>query len=236
MPSVAEHSVALAGVTLRYREHGPASAPPIVLLHGLGEDAAGWDEIAAPLAESHRVIALDQRGHGASDRPGDYSYEAMRDDAGRLLDVLDLADVTLIGHSMGALTAALLAEQAPGRLGRLILVDAAPLREPLPAEEPPESPPGPVPFDWAALKAVRSQSNNPSPRWWDELDRITVPTLIISGGSASQVPPQRLAEAAERIPAGELVIVEGAGHFVHTAEPEIFLKLVTEFIAQHRAG
>ena len=235
MSPVAEHSVALADLTLRYREHGPGSAPPVVLLHGLGEDAAGWDEIAAPLADSYRVIALDLRGHGSSDRSGDYSYEAMRDDVDQLLDVLDLVDVTLIGHSMGAMIAALLAERVPSRLGRLILVDAAPLRDPLRAEVPPESPPGPVPFDWAALRAIRSQHNDPPPAWWEELDRIAVPTLIIAGGPSSHVPQEMLAAAAERIPGGELATVEGGGHFVHTTEPVVFLKLVTDFIARHRA-
>jgi pimeloyl-ACP methyl ester carboxylesterase len=57
--------VPAGGIRLAYRESGPASAPPLLLLHALGENSADWDRVAAALAESWHVYALDLRGRRA---------------------------------------------------------------------------------------------------------------------------------------------------------------------------
>ena len=74
------------GIRLAYRESGPASAPPLLLLHALGENSADWDQVAAALAGSCHVYALDLRGHGQSDWPGTYTLELLRDDVLAFLD------------------------------------------------------------------------------------------------------------------------------------------------------
>src|SRR5258708_27604808 len=56
---------------------GPPAAPPMVLLHALGESAADWEDVAPVFAEYWQVYAPDLRGHGRSDWPGDYSMELM---------------------------------------------------------------------------------------------------------------------------------------------------------------
>jgi 3-oxoadipate enol-lactonase len=73
----------------------------MVLLHGLGSNGSSWTAIAEALGESHRVYVPDMRGHGASDWPGTYSFELMRNDVLGFLDALGLDRVTLIGHSTG---------------------------------------------------------------------------------------------------------------------------------------
>ncbi|MFI8933313.1 alpha/beta fold hydrolase [Streptomyces sp. NPDC053474] len=125
---------------------GPPDAPPLVLLHALGEDATDWEAVVPALARSRRAYALDLRGHGRSDWPGDYSLELMQADVLRFLDALGLGPVDLIGHSMGGIVAYLLAQDHPQRVSRLILEDV-PI--PRPREQTtPTKPDGALTFDW----------------------------------------------------------------------------------------
>lgn len=221
------------GVELAYRVWGDAAAPPAVLLHCLGEDGEDWRGVVGQLATTHRVYALDQRGHGESEWAGEYGFERWRDDAIGFLQQLDLGEVTLIGHSLGAVVALLLAAERPDLVGRLVLEEAAP---PLPADPPqevPEAPPGPQLFDWSAKVAVVAERNAPDPRWWSELARITAPTLVIAGGPDSPVPQQDIARMAGAIPHAELVTVDGAGHLVHEERPREFLDAVASFLTRH---
>lgn len=87
------------GVSIRYLEQGEGSA--IVLIHGFTGDADGWAQLQAELAKSHRVIAIDCRGHGRSDKPDEYG-RAMADDLLRLLDHLGITQAVFVGYSMGA--------------------------------------------------------------------------------------------------------------------------------------
>lgn len=86
-------------VNLAFRGYGAADKPPLVLLHALGEDAGTWDDIAPALADHWRVLALDLRGHGDSDRAAEYSLARMQDDVSAFLDRHGLDHVTLVGHS-----------------------------------------------------------------------------------------------------------------------------------------
>src|SRR5262249_10083516 len=124
-----EHLVTAGGIRLAYDVAGePASsdAPPLVLLHGLGEGRVSWAPVIEPLAAHHRVYAFDMRGHGDSDWPGTYSFQVMRDDVASALDQLGLDRVTLIGHSMGGGVAYMAAIESPERFDRLVIEDAPP--------------------------------------------------------------------------------------------------------------
>jgi esterase len=79
----------------------------------------------------HRVVALDQRGHGESAWADIYTAEAMADDAIAVIEELDLAPVRLVGHSMGGMVGMLVAARRPELVERLVLVDISPdsLRE-----------------------------------------------------------------------------------------------------------
>jgi 3-oxoadipate enol-lactonase len=90
-----------AGVRLAYRTWGPAGAPPVVLLHALGEQSSDWTPVASALAPSWRVYAPDLRGHGASDRPGSYTIEQLTADLAAFLGAIGLNQVTLVGYSVG---------------------------------------------------------------------------------------------------------------------------------------
>ena len=178
----------LDGVSLAWAERGAPAAPPVVLLHALGESRTDWEPVANRLAERHRLIAVDLRGHGDSDWPGVYSFQLMADDVLRLLDHLGLAVVTLLGHSMGGGVAYLLAEQRPDRVDRLILEDAPP---PFPRNRlVPEQPEGQLGFDWAVVPAIVGEVNRGSPTTWDRLSSITSRrTSCATSPSASPTAP-----------------------------------------------
>lgn len=95
------NQIELNGLTFQYREAGEASAPAIIALHALGMSAESWDEVAAVLGEEYRFLALDQRGHGGSERTSTYTFELMCDDLLQFVNVMNLERFTLIGHSMG---------------------------------------------------------------------------------------------------------------------------------------
>lgn len=223
------NGVDVGGVRLAYRAVGALDAPPMVLLHGLGSDGSSWDEVAAALGDSYRVYAPDQRGHGASDRPGRYSFELMRDDVLGFLDALGLGRVTLVGHSMGGTVALLFAEAYPDRLERLVVEDSPPPfagGDPIPLRSRPD---GPLPFDWPVVEAIVGQLNDPDPAWWEKTGGIAVPTLMIAGGPDSHVPQDRVVEVAARIPECTLTTI-AVGHQVHRDRPAEFIAAVREFL------
>ena len=219
--------VQAGGIRLAYRESGPTSAPPLLLLHALGENSAYWDQVAAALADSWHVYALDLRGHGRSDWPGTYTLALLRDDVLAFLDALKLPQVTVIGHSMGGAAAYLVAMWQPERVRRLVLEEPAP---PWPRVPPsPVRPPGPLSFDWA-VTVLSAEASDPPASSRDGLAAITAPTLVIAGGPDSHVSQDRLADMAALIPGGQLITIP-AGHLVHAAQPARFTSAVTTFLA-----
>ncbi|GAA3860383.1 alpha/beta fold hydrolase [Streptomyces sp. NPDC003328] len=219
--------VDLTGIRLAYRVWGPPDAPPLVLLHALGEGAADWDRVAPVLARSRRVYALDLRGHGLSDRPGDYALELMQSDVLRFLDSLGLDRVDLIGHSLGGVIAYLFAADRPQRVAGLVLEDVPAPRDREPST--PARPEGELSFDWEVVPAVRRQLDRPDPAWSARLGRITADTLVVAGGPSSHMPQDAVAELARLIPGGRMVTIP-VGHLVHRFAPEAFTEAVADFL------
>ncbi|MFE7413307.1 alpha/beta fold hydrolase [Streptomyces laurentii] len=224
----AVRTVTVDGVRLAYRVTGPEGAPPVVLVHGRGEDGTTWAEVAAELAADRRVYALDLRGHGLSDHPGRYGFGLFRDDIGGFLKALGLAGATVVGHSMGGAAVYLLAQREPDLIGRLVLEDTPvffPLDPPRGPVAPPEEPPG---FDWRLVGAVDAELNDPDPAWRDDLPSITAPTLLVGGGERSHLPQDQVAWMAGRIPGARHVTID-TGHLIHTERPAEFCALIREF-------
>ncbi|MFJ5731770.1 alpha/beta fold hydrolase [Streptomyces paradoxus] len=123
-----EHTVVREGVRIRCRDWG-GSGPPVVLLHGLAGHAGEWDTLAGNLSPRYRVVAVDQRGHGASERrPRDVSRAAYVADAVAVIGQLGLHRPVLAGQSLGGHTALLTASAHPDLLRGLVLVEAGPGR------------------------------------------------------------------------------------------------------------
>lgn len=222
-------AVEVDGVELTYRVWGHREAPPVLLLAGLGADGTDWLGIAPELARTRRVYALDLRGHGASDWPGDYALERLRDDVAGFLAALGLPRVSVVGHSYGGVVGYLLAQRYPGLVERLVIEDAPPLVPQDPPLEVPPRPEGRLAFDWAVKTQFIEQRNAPDPRWVEDMAAITAPTLVIGGGPDSPMPQELLADMAERILDCRLITID-AGHLVHEKRPEEFLAVVRPFL------
>jgi esterase len=227
------NQIELNGLTFQYRECGDVSAPPLVVLHALGKSSESWDEAAAALGESYRVLALDQRGHGGSARTNTYTFESMRDDLLLFADALDLGRFSLMGHSMGGTVSYLFSQTFPSRIERLIVEDTPPPFSDKPMEVP-SRPSIPLPFDWQVVPSILQQLNEPDPEWWARLTDIMMPTLVIGGG-ASHIPQNKLQEVSKLIPNCELVTIEDAGHFVHEDDLPAFLSVVKRFLSKGQA-
>ncbi|WP_283134555.1 alpha/beta fold hydrolase [Rhizohabitans arisaemae] len=103
---------------------------PVVLLHGRGGHVETFARTLPALAASgRRAIAFDLLGHGLTGRsPGGYGVERLADHAASVLDALGLDRPDLVGQSLGAWVAVLLALRDPGRVGRLALIEPAGLQ------------------------------------------------------------------------------------------------------------
>jgi N-formylmaleamate deformylase len=111
------------GTKLHYYRTG-GSKPPLVLLHGITDDGLCWTPVAEALAEKYDVIMVDARGHGKSDAPENgYDYETMATEVADLIEGLGLENPVVLGHSMGAMIALVLAALNPDLPRAIILED-----------------------------------------------------------------------------------------------------------------
>jgi pimeloyl-ACP methyl ester carboxylesterase len=201
--------------------------PPAVLLPGTGATAEDWDLVASSLSSSRTVYAVNLRGHGSSDWPGDYSIQLLADDVAGLLGELDDRPVDLVGHSLGGLVACKVAVACPELTLRLVLEDVG-VPHPRPAA-PPARPQGMLAFDWGVVEQVRPEIDYPDPQWGSIMSGISAPTLVIGGGPRSLVPQENLAELVQLLPDGRLVTID-TGHLVHATKPDDFIHHVLDFL------
>lgn len=116
------------GVAIHYSDEAGGSGTPVVLVHGFASSLDGnyrrTGIIDALLAAGHRVIAIDCRGHGESEKPHDpaaYEGTTMADDVIALLDHLGLERAAIMGYSMGGFLTASIVVRAPERVTRAII-------------------------------------------------------------------------------------------------------------------
>ncbi len=113
------------GVGLRYVEQGDPSGHTVVLLHGYTDSSYSFSRVLPLFDESYHVYALDQRGHGDSERPPEgYALRDFAADVIAFLDELNVERASLVGHCMGSLVAQRVAINAPHRVARLALVSS----------------------------------------------------------------------------------------------------------------
>jgi pimeloyl-ACP methyl ester carboxylesterase len=115
------------GVKLAYDSRGKGR-PAFVFIHGWTCDRSFFAPQAKHFARRHRVVSLDLRGHGQSDKPqGPYPISAYVDDIAFLISTLRLGKVVAVGHSMGGITALQLGADHPDKVAGIVMVDPAPL-------------------------------------------------------------------------------------------------------------
>lgn len=118
------------GVALRYERADGGKGPPILLVHGWCCDHSFFAPQFEHFADAgHTVVALDLRGHGASDAPaGAYSMQVFSDDVAWLVGELGLERPVVVGHSMGGIVAFDLAVRHPGVPAAIAMIDSAVFR------------------------------------------------------------------------------------------------------------
>ena len=119
--------VSAGGVDLAYRELGPTTGVPLVLVTHLAAVLDNWDpRVVDGLAATRRVIAFDNRGVGASTGTTPRTIQAMAKDAAMFIRALGLTQVDLLGFSMGGMIAQVIAQDDPELVRRLILAGTGP--------------------------------------------------------------------------------------------------------------
>jgi pimeloyl-ACP methyl ester carboxylesterase len=231
------------GVRIRYLDQG--TGEPIVLMHGFTARIELWGSVLEELSQDYRVIAIDARGHGESDKPHDpESYGAnMAVDAIRVLDKLQIDQAHIIGYSMGARLTGYLLANFPSRFATAILAASPPRRE------------------WNQAQALRAQKSiqdiqeqgrqaGPNdgqdyvalaaiPLSWSDqtvsdtqLINNKVPTLAIVGSDDEDDRILGLRELDGFMANYELIIVDGATHIGLATHPD-FIGSVRQFLSLH---
>jgi pimeloyl-ACP methyl ester carboxylesterase len=168
MTQILHGNVPANGVTLHFAMAG--QGPPILLVHGWMGSSYHWRKVMPLLAERHRVVAIDARGYGESDKPYEgYDGRTIAEDLRQVIATLGLDRPIVIGHDMGALPALLLAAESPESVRGLVYVD-----EPLPG------------YNLDQFTAFRKE--NPFVYWWFAFNaQPHLPALMWSGKEAELV-------------------------------------------------
>jgi pimeloyl-ACP methyl ester carboxylesterase len=250
----------VGGLALTVRSLGSDGAP-LVLLHGLGVSGQVWQGIGRLLEGFARLVAPDLRGHGESDKPS--AGYLPRDYVG---DIAALAahelsrPLAVLGHSLGAVIAALLAAERPELMSKLILVDppfdasrsrehievVAKLRHAEPGALEAElmrREPGMgdlyakalaslyrAAADGAFQAVLRAERGFPAAV--SALPNVKVETLVIAADPRldSALGGEAAEHVTELLPQGRLLTIPGARHAVHASKPREFAQAVKDFL------
>lgn len=121
------------GARVHYVDNAREGASPVVLIHGFASSLGVWAGLRPSLEAEHRVVALDLKGFGWTDRPrGDYSPEEQARIVVGLLDQLKIKQTAVVAHSWGSSVALALALLYPERVSKIVLYDAWVYAEQLP--------------------------------------------------------------------------------------------------------
>lgn len=272
---------------LHFADWGNEDKPPLLLVHGGRDHARNWDAVARELRDEYHVIAVDLRGHGDSQwaTGGHYVLPEFVLDVAQLIDVLGLAPLRIVSHSMGAAISLFYTGVYPEKVSKLVAIEGMGIPEVIrkryegkelwelmsewvdSTRETSRRLPRRYPTINAA--AARMQEENPhlSPEQarhltvhgvarnedgsftWkfdnasrplfpirmksDEMEklwaRIECPTLLVHGTESHHGDPREDGRS-DRIPGAEVLAIEGAGHWVHHDQLDVFLGAVREFL------
>lgn len=222
-------------ISLHYLEKGQGK--PLILLHGNGEDNSYFVYQVAYFSRFYRVIAIDTRGHGQSPRgTAPFSIQQFAEDLRGFLDQHDIPKAHILGFSDGGNIALTFALHYPERVDRLILNGA----NLFPAGvKPTVQLPIVLGYHTASLFAKRSPKakenaallglmvKEPNIRP-EELNGLTVPTLVIAG-TKDMIRESHTRLIARSLPNARLVLLPG-DHFIANKEPAAFNRAVRDFL------
>ncbi len=257
------------GIELNYTRTGNQEKPALVLAHGLTDSGLCWHQLANDLKETYDIVMYDAYGHGKSSRIDPNKRFDMVEDLHDLIEALNLQKPGILGHSMGAATAAMFAAKYPDKLAALALEDP-PWRD----EQPEDLGAQRTMHEWKkqnietkkkSIKELIKLKSLEQPKWeevilpqwaqakldvdpsffdlinlnpttWKELaNKITVPTLIITGDTAlgAIVTPKLGIEAIQLMQKAEFGHISDAGHCVRYEQYAPYLAMVRLFFKRN---
>ena len=239
---------------------GPATAPPLVLIHGLGLDLRLWDAVLPHLSR-HRILRLDLRGHGQSDTPPPpYAMGALIRDVERLMQHFALKDAVILGAGEGGLVAQGLAVKRLDLVRAMVLAGSATrfanpdvwtrriatLTDPGPdLQAEAATLLGPRWRSLPVASQVQQMLAHTRPEGWLGLAAaiantdfyqttatLTLPTLILAGGDDRKTPPDMQRETADLVAGSDFHLLPGASHLAMLTHPQPFADALRAFLTR----
>ncbi|MBX7553540.1 alpha/beta hydrolase [Streptomyces sp. tea 10] len=244
------------GRKLSYLDFG-GPGRPLVVLHGHYNEAAAFASLAEVLAPRWRVIALDQRGHGESDRACRYERDDYVADVVAFHRHLGVGPVAVLGHSLGGVNAYQFAARHPDKVSKLIVEDIGAVvacdwsfTTRLPSHVPSREElvtalGGTAPylecsfrqrvqgwgFSFGIDDTVASQKALNGDHWGD-WTAVSCPTLLIHGIHSDELTADHARDMVARRGGLARLVELAAGHVVHHDAPEQFAAAVTTFLSE----
>jgi pimeloyl-ACP methyl ester carboxylesterase len=244
--------VLVNGIRIHYLEWG-RSGPPVILLHGMFDDARTWEAMAPLLASDYHIVAPDRRGAGSSDKPKEgYDSQTLVSDLALLIRNLKLRPAILVGHSAGAEIALMMAVQRPEMIHSVVMVEGGfwPKR----VDGPPAASPAPcreAPDECARMAALEKASREYDPETL--YPRVTSPVLLVLAHQPrpgadelaeyrkrgidylelSRKAEQHAKEVADRkLRRGQITFIENTRHWIQVDQPQLLAQAIKQFLAR----
>jgi len=238
---------------------GGAGGPTLVLLHGAGDQAGAWGRVVRPLAERHRLVIPDLPGHWGSDPDeGQISVPMLLGGVRAVLDAEVQEPPILVGNSLGAWLAMLIARERPEEVARIVAVNGGAITEPDPRVDVfptdrdaarrtmagltgPDTPEIP---GFVLDHVVRHARVGPAARFAEtagemgewvldgRLDEVTVPVDLVWGEADELMDLDYAARLMDGLPAARLTLVERCGHIPQRECPAALLDALTSVLSR----
>ncbi|GAB2838027.1 alpha/beta fold hydrolase [Lentzea nigeriaca] len=249
------------GQLVSYVDHG-GNGPAVVLLHSFLMDVTMWAPQVEVFGKDYRLIAIDERGHGATPANGPFDYWDVARDALAVLDALDVGTAAVIGTSQGGFIALRMALLAPERVTALAVLgtSAEPEDEQIAAAydqltevwiaQGPET----VLESTAKICLGDHDASEWTPKWsavepdrlrliakalvsrdgvLERAGEITVPVLVLHGTADLAYPVAKAEALVAALPKAELVTVDGGAHFLSLTHAADVNPHLERFLSAH---
>ncbi len=239
-------------IKINYQVSGNPAGPPLLLHHGFTQNLYTWHMrgYAKVLGAHFRLILLDARGHGQSDKPHDaeaYGMGELVKDFLAILDALQIEQTHFFGYSMGGRIGFALAQQAPERLQKLIIGGAHPGQESLAAFQGVDGTDSAAfisafeamigesisPLAQEFVKAndliALAASAQPRPNLVENMGQFDLPILLFSGERDRRL--AKIQACAQQLPNAKFELLAGVNHVEAIAQSKMVIPLLQAFLA-----
>jgi pimeloyl-ACP methyl ester carboxylesterase len=223
-------------IRIHYLEWDSAG-PPIILLHGMNDDAGIWESFAPLLASEYHVIAPDRRGTGSSGKPKDgYNFPTLISDISLLINKLGIGPVILIGHSFGAEIALSMAARQPELIRSVVMIDGGfwPKEENHPSETSSEIERASSEYDpeilypnvTSPVLLVFARGSGPSKDMLAKLEAQGIDFFE----EVRKKEQAAIGLANRKLGRKKIAFIENTSHWIHVDQPQILAETINRFL------